>query len=237
METLATADGKPIDLDQTDAEFAKAMAAPRGDEPEAPAPPKREAPDPEAPYGRTKDGTPRGKPGRKPKQPPPRMTETPKTAPPPKGKAAPAADYTQGLTEFSEALWMVLAATPVPWPEWRVRVRAQAYVLKETSGGLVQGVNLMAQHNGMIRTGVEKLTTGNAGWVLPAVMAVAPFAVQSAMIWRAPADELAPVAAHVEQEWAKTVAAMQAEFEAEAQFMAESAAKFEAEDAGSAPAA
>jgi hypothetical protein len=213
-EALATADGKPIDLDDTDRAFAAAMAAPRGDEPEAPAPPKREPADPEAPFGRKLDGTPKKAPGGRPAK--ARMIEGPQpTGKPQDGKkdAGPAPDYTQGLSEFTEALWMVLAATPVPWPEVRVKVRAQAYVLRSNQGGVVQGVNAMAQHNGTIRWGVEKLTTGSAGWVLPAVMALAPFAVQSGMIWRAPPNgDMERLAAETEQQWKETFAAMQAEF-------------------------
>jgi hypothetical protein len=228
-EVLATADGRRIDLDESDRAFAAAMAAPRRDEPEAPAPPKREPVDPEAPYGRKVDGTPKKSPGGRP--PKPRVIEAPRGAEKPQDgrkDAAPAQDYSQGLSEFTEALWMVLAATPVPWPEMRVKVRAQAYVLQANQGGVVQGVNAMAQHNGTIRWGVEKLTTGSAGWVLPAVMALAPFAVQSAMIWRAPANgDMERIAAETERQWEETFAAMKAEFAKEAEFMANSAEETE----------
>ena len=232
-ETLATADGQRLDLDDTDRAFAAAMAAPRADDPEHPAPPRREPADPEAPYGRTLDGRPKKRPGGRPPKARPREIPAPAAQAPsggPKGKA-PAADYSAGLADFTEALWMVMAATPVPWETVRIRVRAQAYVLKSNQAGVVQGVNLMAQHNASIRWGVEKLTTGEAGWVLPAVMALAPFAVQTGMIWRAPPNgDMELLAAHTEREWAETFAKMQADLAAEAEFMARAAQRFEAED-------
>lgn len=228
-ETLQTADGRPVALDDTDQAFAAAMAAPRPDDPEHPAPPRRDPVDPDAPFGRTLDGRPKKRPGGRP--PKPRQRELPAPPSGPQGgqgapKPAPAAaDYTGGLTEFTDALWMVMAATPVPWDTVRIRVRAQAYVLQANQAGVVRGVNLMAQHNGTIRWGVEKLTTGEAGWVLPAVMALAPFAVQTGMIWRAPPNgDMEVLAQHTEQQWADTFAAMQADLAGAAAAAAQNAA-------------
>lgn len=232
METLSTADGRPIDLDQTEQQFAAAMAAPRSDEPEAPAPPRRDPTDPEAPYGRKVDGTPKKAPGGRP--PKPRMIEGAKSEGKAKGKDQPGAgrDYTGALTEFCEALWMVGASVPIPHDATRVKVRVQAHVIRVNKDGLAQGVNMMAQHNATIRAGVEKLTTGSAGWVLPAVMALAPFAVQSASVWRAPVEgDMRMAADAVEAQWAEMFSAMQAEFAQEAE------AAREAEDAGSPAAA
>lgn len=226
-EQLTTADGTQLDLDDSEQRFAAAMAAPPAGqpEPEAPAPPRREPVDPEAPYGRRLDGTPKKAPGGRP--PKPREIEAAAAAagggsgrPGESRKTATGGqdprDYTQGLIEFAEALHMVLSAVPVPHDELRVRVRVQAHVIKTNEAGLASGVNMMAQHNGTIRTGVEKLTTGSAGWVLPAVMAIAPFAVQTAALWRAPvAGDMEEVAAAVEDEWKNTFEAMKAEFTAE----------------------
>ena len=217
-ETLETADGAPVPLDDTDARFAAAMAAPRGDEPEHPAPPERPPADPEAPFGRKIDGTPKKRPGGRPPTRPREITAPPAAAGSSSARSSPPSagpqDYTGGLTEFSEALWMVLAATPVPWETIRIRVRAQAWVLAQNQAGVVQGVNIMAQHNGTVRAGVEKLTTGSAGWVLPAVMALAPFGVQTALIWRAPPNgDMEALAAQTEAAWERTFASMRAEFE------------------------
>jgi hypothetical protein len=232
-ETL-TVDGRPVDLDDSEQRFAAAMAAPPADAPEAAAPPKRDAPDPEAPYGRKADGTPRKSrpgPGRPPK---PRMIEAPKDQDQGKAKASTAQDYTTGLTEFTDALWMVMAATPIPHDSMRVRIRAQAYVLKTNQAGVVTSVNTMAQHNATIRGGVEKLTMGSAGWVLPAVMALAPFAVQSAAIWRAPVEgDMRTLADQTEADWSATFAAMQADLvkaQQEAADQAAAAERFERAD-------
>lgn len=211
-EGLATADGKAIGLDQAEAEFHSAMAAPEPDEPEAAAPPKRTA-DPEAPFGRRVDGSPKKAPGGRPAK--ARVTESkPVTADAKGGKKAGAAadgtDYTGPLGEFTSALWMVLAAAPVPVEPLRIKLRAQAAVLKDNQPGLCQGINLMAQHNGTIRRGVEALTMGNAGWVLPAVMALAPFAVQSAALWKTSPAELGELAARTEAEWEAEFKAMRA---------------------------
>ncbi len=210
-EGLTTADGVAIDLDAAEQAFHRAMAAPEPDEPEAPAPPKRAPADPEAPFGRKVDGTPKRAPGGRPAK--ARVTESKPVvadAKPGKGKPADTAtDYTGPLGDFTSALWMVMAAAPVPNDGLRVKVRAQAAVLKENQPGLCQGINMMAQHNGTIRRGVEALTMGNAGWVLPAVMAVAPFAVQSAQLWKTDPNQLTDLAKRTEDEWAESFAAMQ----------------------------
>ena len=204
-EGLATADGQAIDLDAAEQDFHRAMAAPEPDEPEAPAPPKRTV-DPDAPYGRKVDGTPKKAPGGRPAR--PRVTESKPVvaeAKPAKAKTVTETDYTRPLGEFTSALWMVMAAAPIPNDGLRTKVRAQAAVLKDNQPELCQGISIMAQHNGTIRRGVEALTTGHAGWVLPAVMALAPFAVQSAQVWKTDPVELA---AKTEREWAVQFAAM-----------------------------
>lgn len=224
-EGLATEDGTAIDLDAAEAEFARAMNAPEPDEPEHPAPPKREQLSEEelgAKYGWTTDaqgnrrakrakGRPRTQARTTDAPPPPQEPQKPSKGA--KG-ADPKPDYTGPLTEFTSALWMVAAATPIPAEGLRIKVRAQAKVLKATQDGVVQGVNMMAQHNGMIRRGVEALTMGGAGWVLPAVMALAPFAVQSAAVWRADPANLVALAEETEKEWAEEFEAMTAEFRA-----------------------
>lgn len=218
METLSTADGQAIDLDEAEQQFAAAMAAPRSDEPEAPAPPKREPTDPDAPYGRKVDGTPKKAPGGRP--PKPRMIEGRKDDGKAKSKDQPAAgrDYTQPLAEFCDALWMIGASVPIPHDTTRVKVRVQAHVIRANAPAIAQSVNTMAQHNATIRAGVEKLTMGSAGWILPACMALAPFAFQSAALWRAPVEgDMREMADQVDAEWAAAVAAMKADFAAEAQ--------------------
>lgn len=228
-EGLATEDGQVLDLDAAEREFARAMAAPEPDEPEAPAPPRREQLSEEelgAKYGWTTDaqGNRRAKRAKGRPKTAARVTEAPAAAAekPARGKAdaGPKPDFSRPLTEFTSALWMVLAAAPVPAEGLRVKVRAQAKVLRGNQAGLVQGLNLMAQHNGTIRRGVELLTMGSAGWVLPATMAVAPFCVQSAQLWRMDPAGLIGLAEETEREWAAEFEAMQqqlADLQAEAQ--------------------
>lgn len=63
----------------------------------------------------------------------------------------------------------------------------------------------------MVRWGVEKLTQGGGAWIFPAAMAIAPFAVSTAMLWKAPVTaEMAAVADQIEEE---AMAALKAEME------------------------
>src|SRR5579859_4233923 len=207
-ETLATADGRKIDLDDSDRAFAAAMAAPRGDEPEAPAPPKREPTDPEAPFGRKMDGTPKKAPGGRP--PKPREIEAPKDA---KGKEQPgsAQKYAQGLAEFLSGVQLALAVLPCPNEAVRIHARYQSAVIGQTGDGLATGLGTVAEHNSVVRWGVEKLTQGGGAWIFPAALAIAPFAVSTALLWKAPVTaEMAGVADRIE---AEAMARLKAEME------------------------
>ena len=192
-EGLSTADGQRIDLDDVDQEFAAAMAAPSGDDPEAPGPPDIGPVDPDAPYGRKVDGTPKKAPGGR----PPKARTTDRKALPSgsaekdtKGSksAGDAQTYAKGLEEFLAGVALALAVLPVPQDELRVRLRVQAHVLRETGDGLAAGLGACAEHNSVARWAVEKLTTGGGAWVFPAALAVAPFAVQTAAVWKAPVE-------------------------------------------------
>ena len=211
-EQLVTADGAAVSVEESERIFAAAMAAPPASDPEMPLPP---AFDPGAPHGRKLDGTPKKAPGGR----PPKartLPPVPAVSPAPAGTKTTAPDYTRPLAEFTDGLWMVLAAVPVPEGNLRIRVRAQAHILKANQPGVVTAVNSMAQHNATIRWGVEKLTLGSAGWVLPAVMALAPFAVQSAQIWRTePTEGMILAAKDTEQEWDKLLGEMKAQLDGE----------------------
>lgn len=192
-EGLETADGETIDLDDTDREFAAAMAAPSGDDPEAPGPPDIGPVDPDAPYGRKVDGSPKKAPGGRPPKP---RTTTQKALPAggsdKDGKggkdAGDATTYAKGLEEFLAGVALALAVLPVPQDELRVRLRVQAHVLRETGDGLAAGLGTCAEHNSVARWAVEKLTKGGGAWVFPAALAVAPFAVQTVAVWKAPVE-------------------------------------------------
>jgi len=205
-EGLATADGQKIDLDDVDREFAAAMAAPSSDEPEAPAPPDMPPYDPEAPYGRKIDGTPKKAPGGRPAKP---RTTTQKALPAggsqkdAKGgkDAGDATTYAKGLEEFFAGIALALAVLPIPADEIRIRCRVQAHVLKETGDGLAAGLGSCAEHNSVARWAVEKVTKGGGAWVFPAALAIAPFAVQTAAVWKAPVEgDMRTAADRIEEE-------------------------------------
>jgi hypothetical protein len=138
--------------------YAAAMAAPEPDEPEMPAPPAR---DPEAPYGRTKDGKPkRGPGGRPPKAEQPRVQAT-------KGRHAKAArDYRRDLTGIVQLGWGALAMTSP----------ADAGALKLHGPRLVEAVNDLAQENAKVAAGIEWLTTGSTYGAV--VMVTVPLILQ-----------------------------------------------------------
>lgn len=210
-EGLATAEGERIDFDQTEREFAAAMASPSSDDAEAPAPPDVPPADPDAPWGRTKEGQPKRRPGRPRKNtartvPGSQVSKAEPAAKSGKGdsQARPGRDYTEGLSDFTQLLWMGLAGLPIPGDERRIRCRVQAAVLKENQAGVVSGVNIMAQHSGPVRWVVEKLATGEASWIFPAVLALMPFAVQTSMLWRVPVNgDMAKMAEGVENEFSE----------------------------------
>jgi len=189
-EGLSTADGTTIDLGNIDQEFTAAMAAPPADEPEAPAPPDVAPFDPEAPFGRKIDGTPKTRPGGRPPKERPRVTTQKALDGPEKpGKDGPGPGYAEGLKEFLAGVALGLAVIPMPEESaLRVRCRVQAVVLKETGDGLAKGLAVTAEHNGIVRWGVEKLTAGGSAWVFPAALAVMPFAIQTSMLWKAPVE-------------------------------------------------
>jgi hypothetical protein len=220
-EGLSTEDGQAIDLDAAERDFARAMAAPEPDEPEAPAPPKRQELTEEelgakygwttGPNGERRAKRAKGRPRTQARltEAPPQASEKPGKPPKSQGVNQIPKSLLQPLSELTSAVWMLCAAIPIPAEPLRVKVRAQAAILKANQVGLVQGVDMMARHNGVIRRGVEMLTMGSAGWVLPATMAVAPFCAQSAQLWRMDPAQLVGLAQQTEDEWAEQFAAMQ----------------------------
>lgn len=194
---------------------------------DVPPPPPRRDPDaphgrdeqgqPLAPYGTKADGTPRLKPagpGRGRTGPaaidPPRVT----AAPPPGAAQAAARDYAEQLDELGEGVWMLLSGVPVPWRGVRIRVQAQAAILKANKPVLVRSCNTIARHSPAFAARVDALTSGNAAWILPAMFGLAPFVGQSLAMWRAPA------AGDVEALAATNEAAFQATLDAAAEQLA-----------------
>lgn len=176
-EGLQTAGGNVLDVPPAEMprEFAAAMAAPEPTDPQVPAPPAK---DPEAPYGRKADGSPKKGPGGR----PPRAAKDPDKPRVQKATEAAAAageirDFTQDLAELTDGMWLMMASFPV--------TQAQAAVLKANQAGLCHGFNVAAQHNRMIRRGVE-LLSGEGTWVMVVGMALAPFITTSWALWMAP---------------------------------------------------
>jgi hypothetical protein len=189
------------------------------------------------------------------KRPKKRPGKQTKTVAPPRARPANAArskpapatgtakDYTQPVADLADALWMIMAG--VPRIETKImglnlatastRMKAQAAILKDNAGSVVQGVTLMAQHNTTVAKGLDKLSAESGpAWVLPAMFALMPFVAQSAAMWRAPvAGDVETLAKRTEAEWEQVIhgmTAVTAEAAAEAQAVAEAHARFEAQD-------
>jgi hypothetical protein len=176
-EELLGPDGQPVDLDAAEQAFNEAMAAPEPDEqPDYPAPPRRD-------YGTKEDGTPKRAAGR------PRKTAADKpragkVPDPPPAKARNAGgkvttDYAEVLAGFGQAVWMGLAAVPLPHAQalgavWRHQLPAQ-----------VQAWNVAAQQDAGVRRGVEKLA-GGPTWVIGVAIATAPLVGAGVAIMRDP---------------------------------------------------
>lgn len=203
-EGLATLEGEAIDFDQSEAQFAAAMAAPPSDKPGMAAParkPPEPAPDPEnAPHGWTwRDGEWKAKqaPGRprsagdKPRVaagPAPAAKAAAKPASP---KAAPAKDYRKVVGETLEGLWFTMATAPIPDTAFgyrltgiRTRLRVQAGLIEQNINELVGGTTTVAAHSPFVARLLDRLSSGESGlWILPAVTLMAPFVAATAQLW------------------------------------------------------
>jgi hypothetical protein len=184
MPKLETADGSELTEEEVTKQFAKALSAPEPDEPLAPAPPRadngRAEGSPEPPESPV-DDRPRTRPQS-------RGTGRPRGRPKGSGKktaAAPAeGTYVRPVSELLQALTIAGALAPVPKGPLYTRIRLQANLVDAHTAGIATATDLAARNNAIIRKGVESLTLGPGGWVLPAVVALAPFGAQSLALWR-----------------------------------------------------
>lgn len=194
MPKLTTPEGDVLDDAAVQQQFAEAMAAPEPDEPMAPAPERRADDGQDEQTGRRRraranDSTA----GDERRQGRARTTgaRSARTGAGRDGKAKASApsSYAEPIGEFLQALVITGALVPLPRSPLAVRVRLQAGLVDEHGAGLTKAIDAAAQNNAVIRRGVEALTMGSAGWVLPAVLAVAPFAAQSVGLWRSEVTE------------------------------------------------
>ena len=178
--------------------------------------------DPEAPYGwmtdpKTGERRPKKRPGRQ--KPGGTTTEAPrdratnrtrKTKPTVTRKSQ--GEYAKPVGDLLEATWMVLAAAPelpakkvlgVDLATITTRLHAQASIIKDESGGLVNGITAMAAHNDTVAKAVDKLSEESGpAWILPAMFALLPFIAQTAAMWKAPvAGDVTVLAKKTESEW------------------------------------
>lgn len=174
-------------------------APPAGDAVSAPArrPPEPPTDPDKAPHGWTYRGgewRPKRPAGRPRKVIPPKVinstaaTRDPVAA---KSKKPPAADHRKELVELADSAIFLMSSVPIPdvlfgydMRGLRVKIRAQAAITKAHTPAVPHAVNEIAKHNDWIARIVESASSGKSGvWVMPVLLALAPFAVQTAALW------------------------------------------------------
>ena len=179
---LKDSSGSVIDVPAAEAEFHKAMAAPEAGIPSAvdmPAPPKVRDADPEAPYGRTKDGRPKQGPGGR----PPKNADKPRTTTAAQAGTGEPVDYSRGLMTVGSLVHLGMIAVPPLHP--------QAALWKGALPDMVQAWNYAAQCNAKVRVGVEWLATSDIGWIAAVSIATLPVLQNGFMLWQNPKSEIA----------------------------------------------
>jgi hypothetical protein len=157
------------------------MATPEPGAPPAadmPAPPKV---DPDAPYGRTKDGQPKKGPGGRPAKDAdkPRVTTAAAGADGPRE----ALDYSRGLMMAGSLVHLGLVSVPPMHP--------QAALWKGALPDMVEAWNYAAQCNDRVRVGVEWLANSDIGWIAAVSLATLPVVQHGIAVWQNPNSEVA----------------------------------------------
>jgi hypothetical protein len=189
--------------------------------------------DPDAPYGYMKDPAtgktrPKKAPGRgkSAQAPPDRPSAKPRAA---RAVPSPKTDYRRDVMTLLDGVWTLAASVPDVEPGTKVmgvdirsplvRVKAQAAIMKDNAMGLVNGFGIMAQHSAPVRNFIAKAgDESGPAWILPAMMALLPFAAQSAAMWRAPLEgDVVKLAERTSAEFDELVKGAMAQAEAMAQ--------------------
>lgn len=204
--------------------------------------------DPDAPFGYMKDPKtgetrPKKRPGKQGKTAPAPRNRPSNQARQAKTVPTQTTDYRGAVMQLLDGVWTLAASVPDVDPGTKVlgfglhdpviRIKAQAAIMKDNGQGLVNGIGIMAQHSAPVRNFIVKAgDEAGPAWILPAMMAMLPFVVQSASMWKAPvAGDVEKLAKRTDAEFDELVKGAMAQAEAEAEFLAQSAAQFEAQDA------
>jgi hypothetical protein len=157
-EGLQTQDGKKVDVDKVEQDFARAMAS-DPDGTEATDLPKK-TPEPEAEKAAPKR---RRRPNKN------ERARTAKTAPADQKSDK---DFSDDLVGLTSAVWLATASVPFTQP--------YAAVLKLNQPQLVNSLNAAAQNNAKVRAQIEKFTSGGGGlWAMQLAVCGANMAMQS----------------------------------------------------------
>jgi hypothetical protein len=172
---LKDSTGAVVDIAAGEAQFHASLAAPEVGVPpvaDMPAPPKVGDVDPEAPFGRRADGTPKKGPGGRPaKDADKPRTTTAASA----GVGGGARDYTPDLVGLSKSLYVVMAMIPP--------TQAQAALWRAAAPAMVPAWNQAAQQSPQVRAALEWLS-GPGTWPVAVAAATVPFTLQSIALWR-----------------------------------------------------
>jgi hypothetical protein len=219
----------------TDTQTDSPVTIAADNKPRTATPGKNPVVDPDAPYGymrdpKTGETRPKKRPGKQGKASPPaprerasNKTRAAKTVP------TTTTDYRSHVMGLLDGVWTLAASIPSPEPGVKIlgrelsnpviRVKAQAAIMKDNGQGLVNGIGIMAQHSAPVRNFIVKAgDESGPAWILPAMMALLPFAAQSAAMWRADMSaELVNLANRTDQEFDELVKGAMVQSQAEMQ--------------------
>lgn len=152
---------------------------------------------PIAPFGLTKDGTPRRTAGgRRAKEDEARVAQ-PQEDKPAEGKPEPH-DWSGDLDGFADTIWLGMSFAANITPKIPVvkkilpgeKLGAEAFIFAETKPRLIAAVNLAAQHNAKAAAFCKRLEGGDGLWALSVMFMVAPVVSIAMTVWKGDEKEL-----------------------------------------------